>query len=232
MRQQEVYANTKIRLNELLARDTEADFRVEDEMLVTDNLILTDLERLAEEQNPQLQAQLINKRITELELKQIKGNRYPVFTANTGYNFSDSESSLGFTTQNNAQGWNYGFTASVDIFNGSNQNRNEKIAKLQLENSVIAIEQQTQTIKSQLASAYQTYLTNVGLIELESDNETIAKENLDITMAKYRIGTIPTIEFRTAQLNYINAQLRLSDAKYQAKISEIALKQLTGSLTL
>ncbi|MCK7591383.1 TolC family protein [Subsaxibacter sp. CAU 1640] len=232
IRQNELFANTKIRLNEILARDTKIDFKVEDEMLISENLLLADLERLAQEQNPELQMQLINKRIAELELKEIKGNRFPVISANTGYNFSESENSLGFTTQNNAQGWNYGFTASIDIFNGSNQNRNEKIAKIQLENSTIAIEQQTQTLKSQLASAFQTYLSNMSLIELETNNEEIAKENLDITLAKYRIGTIPTIEFRTAQLNYINAQLRLSNAKYEAKLSEIALKQLAGNLSL
>lgn len=232
IRQSELFTNTKIRLNEILARNTTTDFRVEDDMLISDNLILSDLERLAEEQNPLLQAQLINKRIAELELKEIKGNRYPIITANTGYNFSDSENSLGFTTQNNAQGWNYGFSASIDIFNGSNQNRNEKIAKFQVENSTIVIEQQTQTIKAELATAFQTYLSNISLIELETNNEEIARENLDITMAKYRIGTIPTIEFRTAQLNFINAQLRLSDAKYQAKLSEIALKQLAGNLAL
>src|SRR5690606_14256801 len=232
LRQKELYTNTKIRLNEILARDTKIDFKVESDMLVNDNLILTDLEALASEQNPELQAQIINKRIAELELKQIKGNRYPTITANTGYNFSDSESTLGFARLNNSRGWNYGFSASVDIFNGNNQNRNEKIAKMQLDNSAIAIEQQTQTIKAQLNTVYQTYLTNIGLIDLETANEQIAKENLDITLSKYRIGTIPTIEFRTAQLNYINAKLRLNEAKYQAKLSEITLKQLAGNLSL
>lgn len=231
VRQKELYANTKIRLNEIMARDTKIDFEVQEDLLIARDLVLADLERFAEEQNPELQAQLINKRIAELKLKEIKGNRYPTISANTGYNFSDSESSLGFTTKNNAQGWNYGFSASIDIFNGSNQNRNEKIAKIQLENSTLAIEQQSQTIKSQLASAFQTYLSNISLIELESYNEEIAKENLDITLAKYKIGTIPTIEFRTAQLNFINAKLRLSNAKYQAKLSEITLKQLAGNLT-
>ena len=69
-------------------------------------------------------------------------------------------------------------------------------------------------------------------MELEVKNEAIAKENLEITMAKYRIGTIPTIEFRTAQLNYINAVVRSSNAVYEAKISEIILKELAGSLSL
>ncbi|TXD84951.1 TolC family protein [Subsaximicrobium wynnwilliamsii] len=232
IRQIEMYANTKIRLNEIMARDTQIDFKVNDEVLIANNLKLDELERLASTQNPELQAQLIAKRISELELKQIKRNRYPVITANTGYNFSDSEFSLGFATENRAQGWNYGFTASIDIFNGSNQNRNEKIAKLQIETTTIAIEQQTQTINSQLQTAFQTYITNLSLIELETKNEEIAKENLDITLAKYKIGTIPTIEFRTAQLNYINATLRLSNAIYLAKLSEITLKQLSGNLSL
>ena len=232
IRQIERYINTKIRLNEIMARNTNIDFKVNDEVLIATDLQLAELECLATTQNPGLQAQLINKRISELELKQIKGNRFPRISATTGYNFSDSESSLGFTTKNNARGLNYGFAASIDIFNGSNQNRNEKIAKLQIENSSIAIEQQTQTIKSQLHTAFQTYLTNLSLIDLETNNEEIAKENLNITLAKYKIGTIPTIEFRTAQLNYINASLRLSNAIYETKLSEVTLKQLAGSLSL
>lgn len=231
IRQNERYVNTKIRLNEIMARDTKIDFRVNDEVLIASDLQLDELERLATTQNPELQAQLINKRISELELKQIKANRYPRISATSGYNFSDAASSLGFTTKNNARGFNYGFAASIDIFNGSNQNRNEKIAKLQIENSAISIERQTQTIKSQLHTAFQTYLTNLSLIDLETNNEEIARENLDITLAKYKIGTIPTIEFRTAQLNYINASLRLSNAIYEAKLSEVTLKQLAGSLS-
>ena len=69
-------------------------------------------------------------------------------------------------------------------------------------------------------------------MELEERNEAIAKENLEITVEKYRIGIIPTIEFRTAQLNYINASVRLSNAKFQAKLSEIVLKQLAGNLEI
>lgn len=232
LRQQELYASTKIRLNEILARDPKIDFKVDDDMLLNNQLVLTDLEIMAENQNPELQAQLINKRIAELQLKQVKGNRLPTISATTGYNFSDSESTLGFARLNNSRGWSYGFSASVDIFNGYNQNRNEKIAKIQLENSTLAIEQQTQTLKAQLNTAFQTYLTNIGLIDLETSNEEIAKQNLEITLAKYNTGTIPPIEFRTAQLNHINAKLRLSQTKYQAKLSEIILQQLAGNLSL
>jgi outer membrane protein TolC len=117
------------------------------------------------------------------------------------------------------------------LFDGFNQNRAEKVAKLEIENTQVAIEQQNKTLESQLNSAFQTYLTNLELVQLEEKNEAIAKQNLDITLEKFRIGTITTLEFRTAQLNYINAKVRNTNTQYQAKLSEIALKELAGNLS-
>lgn len=232
LRQQEQFDNTKILLNQILARDPNTDFRVIDEIPVDKELFLPELQARAEQQNPLLQAQVIRNNIARLELKQVKAGRYPAITASTGYQFNESESSLGFTTNASSRGWNYGLSARLNIFDGFNQNRNEQVARIQIENTELEIEQQLLDLRSQLGTAYQTYLTNIRLVELERDNEEIAKENLDITMEKFRIGTIPTIEFRTAQLNYINAVVRLSNAKFQAKISEINLKEFAGNLPI
>jgi len=185
---------------------------------------------LAKKQNPALEAQVINKRIAELQLKQVKASRYPTINLTSGYNFSESQSSLGFTSENSSKGFNYGFNASLNLFDGLNQHRNEKVAKLQIENSQIAIEQQSLILNTQLSTAFQTYLTNLELIDLEEDNQAIAKQNLDITLDKFRIGTITTLDFRTAQLNYVNAKVRYSNAQYEAKLSEIALKELAGNI--
>lgn len=231
LRQRESYQNTKTYLNELMARNLTLDFKVVAEVAIDDELKLGDLMNLASGQNPQIQLALINKRVAELNLKQVKSTRYPQVGVSTGYIFNESESSLGFAKSNNSRGLNYGISASINIFNGFLQNRNEKIAKIQIDNSQILIDQQTQTVNSQLISAYQTYLTNLELVELEAKNEDIARQNLDITLEKYRIGTITQLEVRTAQLNYVNARTRNSSAQYQAKISEVSLKQLAGNIT-
>lgn len=232
LRQKESYANRKIVLNQVLARDSKVDFKVVDQVPVDEKLILSELIALAEKQNPQLEAQIINKRVSELELKQIKGERYPMVSVNTGYNFLDNQSSLGFTSQFTAKGLNYGLRASLNLFDGLAQNRNEKIAKILIENAKIAIEQQSLLLNSELTIAFQTYLTNLELIQLEQTNVAIAKQNLNITVDKFRIGTITTLEFRAAQLNYINAKVRYSNAQFQAKLSEIALRELAGNITL
>lgn len=231
LRQQELYANTKTQLNQLMARDVQTQFAVVRDLVVDGGLLLPDLTTLAEKQNPLLQSQIINRRVAELQLRQVRAARYPTINVTTGYNFAESQSSLGFTSESYARGLNYGFGATLNIFNGFLQNRNERIAKIAIENSGIAIEQQTSILRSQLTSTYQTYLTNIQLTELERNNEILAKQNLDITLEKYRIGTIATLEFRTAQLNYINARVRSSNAQYEAKLSEIQLKELAGTLT-
>ena len=231
-RQLELYKNTKIQLNEQLARDLKLDFKVIPEIFVDQTLDLEELEALVAAENPQLLAEKINKRISELELKQIKAARYPSVFVTSGYNIGNSKSELGFATSSDSKGFSYGFGASLNLFDGFNQTRNEKKSKVALQNAEIAISQQEQELASMVNTTYQTYLTNISLMELEEKNEAIAKENLDITVEKYRIGIIPTIEFRTAQLNYINAQVRLSNAKFQAKVSEIILKQLAGNLDI
>lgn len=231
LRQKELFENTKTALNQLMARDLTTKFKVVEAVITDDKLKLVDLIGLAEQQNPQIQMSLINKRVAELNLKQVKSARYPQVGVSAGYIFTESESSLGFARENSGRGFSYGISASINIFNGFLQNRNEKVAKLQIESSKIQIDQQKQMVNAQLISAYQTYLTNLELVKLEARNEDIAEQNLDITLEKYRIGTITTLEVRTAQLNYVNARTRNSSAQYQAKISEVTLKQLAGNIT-
>ena len=232
LRQKELYENTKTLLNQILARDLQTNFVVNETISIDENLILSDLKALAEKQNPELEAQVLNKRIAELQLKQVKADRYPVVKVNSAYNFNETQSSLGFVTQSSAKGLNYGFTASLNLFDGFSQRRNEKIAKLQIENSKVLFDQKNQMLQANLTTAFQTYLTNLELTKLEKNNEAIAKQNLDITLEKFRIGTITTLEFRTAQLNYTNAKVRYTNAQFQAKLSEISLKELAGNITL
>ena len=232
LRQRDLYRNTKINLNELLARDINTDFKVADTIIISNNLVLDQLRNSAATSNPILQAAMINQKIALLGLKQVKANRYPDINLNTGYNLSNSSSDLGFARESRGRGFNYGLSASINIFNGFLQQRNEKNASLEIDYNNLQYEKINQNINALLASLYQTYLTNIELVKLEKQNQEVAKQNLDITLEKFKLGTVAPVEFREAQRNYINSNARYSNAQFQAKIAEITLRQIAGNLSI
>jgi len=221
----------KIILNELLARDVNTEFAIRDSIVTDPSLKFDQLLNLSSQQNPVIQTAFINERIARLNLKQVKATRYPTLGVNTGYNFTRSHSELGFARDAKGQGFTYGLTASVNIFNGFLQKRNEKNAQIEIENAQLDYARLKQNITAQLSSAYQTYLTNLQLVDLEKSNQNVAKQNMDITLAKFRLGSVTPVEFREAQRNYLEASVRFTDSEYQAKQAEIALKELAGNLT-
>lgn len=232
LRQIDSYKSTKIRLNELLAREISTEFSVSDTITILQGILLEDLQNSAAKLNPSLQSALINRRIAEINLKEIKGNRYPLINLTTGYNFNKSTSELGFARNSVGRGLNYGLSASINIFNGYQQKRNETNAKLEIESSRLQFEKVNQNISSQLASLYQTFRTNLQLVKLEQENLEVARQNMDITLEKFRLGSVAPLEFREAQRNYIDASARYTNAQYEAKLAETALLQISGKLTL
>ncbi|TYR33854.1 TolC family protein [Sphingobacterium phlebotomi] len=230
LRQVETVKNLKTMLNGILVRDLDIDFIIDTEVGIDESLIYGDLLERADQFNPDLQIIILNKKLAELDLKDVKSARYPTVRLNGGYNFARTESSLGFVAQSNSRGLTYGLTASVNIFDGLNQRRNERIAKIQIDNAALQIEQQRLAVQTGLKTAYETYLTNIELVRMEEKNEDIARQNLEITLAKYTIGSISAVEFRDAQENFINAISRFNAAQLQAKLSEIQLKELVGQI--
>lgn len=232
LRQIDLYRGTKIRMNQLLARDISLDFTVIDTIIIQNNLQLADLQNSAGLQNPALQSALINRRISELNLKQVRAARYPEVSINSGYNFNRSTSELGFARNSTGRGFNYGLTASINIFNGSLQKTSERNASIEIENATLEFNKIKQNISAQIMSLYQTFQTNLELVKLEKQNLEIARQNLEITMEKFRLGSVAPLEFREAQKNYIDASARNTNAQFDAKLAEVSLQQLAGTLSL
>lgn len=222
--------NARTSLNQVMARDLNIDFKVDEVIDINSGLDYTALAGQMEQMNPDLQHAFISKKIAELNLKQVKGQRYPVIGVNGGYEYQKSSSPTGFNTQQRANGFTYGVTASLNIFNGFLQRQNERNAKIGIISSELTLEKTRQDIGAQLISAFQNYKTNLELLKVESSNVDIAKQNLDITLAKYRLGSIAPLELREAQRNAIDAISRCLEAQYQAKLSEISLKEISGTL--
>lgn len=222
----------KVRLNQLLVRDISTSFTVVDSIDVDKGILFSKQAEIAELQNPNVQNAFINQKIASLNLKAIKGARYPAISLNSGYSRAKSTSPTGFNQRFAANGFTYGVTASLNLFNGFLQRQQERNAKIDIENSSLNLSKTKLDVNSQLLTAYQNYATYLDLIKLEQRNVDIAKENLDITMAKYKLGSIAPLELREAQRNAIDAQNRFIEMQYQAKTAETTLKEISGNIDL
>ncbi|KQM78839.1 transporter [Pedobacter sp. Leaf216] len=220
----------KVRLNQLMVRDISTSFSVENTIDVDKGILFSKMAEMAEQQNPNVQNAFINQRIASLTLKSVRGARYPSISLNSGYSRANSTSPTGFNQKFAANGFTYGVTASLNLFNGFLQRQQERNAKIEIDNSTLTLNKTKLDVNSQLLTAYQNYTTYLDLIKLEQRNVDIAKENLDITLAKYRLGSIAPLELREAQRNAIDAQNRFIEMQYQAKIAETTLKEISGNI--
>jgi outer membrane protein len=222
----------KVRLNQLMVRDISTSFSVNNNIDVDKGILFSKMAEMAEQQNPNVQNAFINQRIASLTLKSVRGARYPSISLNSGYSRANSTSPTGFNQKFAANGLTYGVTASLNLFNGFLQRQQERNAKIEIDNSTLTLNKTKLDVNSQVLTAYQNYSTYLDLIKLEQRNVDIAKENLDITLAKYRLGSIAPLELREAQRNAIDAQNRFIEMQYQAKIAETMLKEISGNINL
>ncbi|QKJ32510.1 TolC family protein [Mucilaginibacter mali] len=222
----------KIKLNQLLVRDLQTDFAVADTIVVDQHLSLGNILSSAQTQNPAILSSEISKRLADINLRQVKATRLPTLSVGSGYTWTNSKTPAGFTRTQDAHGFNYGLTASINIFDGFNQTRKERNAKIQIDNAVIDAKQVRLNVEAQINNLFVSYLSGLDLVKLGQANVAIAKKNLDISLEKYKLGNITPLEIREAQRNYLDAQSKFFDAQYQAKQAEITLKQITGSINI
>jgi outer membrane protein len=232
LQEQNLLRNSRVTLNQVIARDLNITFSVDTVFNIDSSLDYATLADQMGQLNPDLQNAFINKKLAELGLRLVKGQRYPVIAVNSGYEFQRSSSPTGFNTQQRANGLTYGLTASLNLFNGFLQRQNERNARILINSSELTLDRTRQEIGAELLRAYQNYTTNLALLSVEKNNVDVAKQNLDITLEKYRLGSIAPLELREAQRNYIDAVARYLEAQYQAKLTEISLKEISGTLNV
>ncbi len=228
--QQENLQNLKIRLNELLILPITETLVLTDTIPTINNLNTEDLYQKMLAQNPTLLLAKSQQRIAELSVKEVSADRYPTLRLNSGYNYSNQNAQAGFFTENRNQGLSYGITASVNIFNGLLQSKREKIAKIQYQSASINYESSKLGLEANWNALLNSYKNNLQLLNLEKENQVVAKRNIDISVEKYRLGGISSLQLREAQKAYIESNGRYINALYQFKLAETSLLELSSSL--
>lgn len=230
LKQQETLRNLKIRFNELLILPIDNSFELVDTIPQATILDIKSMYGRLKDQNPQLVSAKSRQRIAELNVKEVSADRYPTLRLNSGYTFNNQNAEAGFFIENRNQGFNYGISASINIFNGLLQSKREKIAKIESQSAEMDFLNTQQNLEANWNTLVTSYQINLTLLQLEGENQQVSKRNLEISNDKYKLGGISSFQLREAQRSYIEANSRFVNALYQYKLAETSLLELAGDL--
>ena len=237
IKQYEVVNTSAIQLNQLMAlEDVSRQFLVED-TLITANLLMDEnsLWQKTQEANARLLLSAKNKRLSELDLKTYQARNFPYLRLNGGYGYTsnlyDLSGSTSTVEKQSNLGFNYGLTLGFTLFDGMNRKREQKNAKIAIQNRELEYEQMELSLKANLANMWMAYQNNIKLLKLERDNLEVARQNYEIAIDRYRLGDLAGIELREAQNSLLEAEERLLQAQYSTKLCEISLLQISGQIT-
>jgi outer membrane protein TolC len=227
----------KTQLNVLLGLSPRAVYRVADTAIENETGFLPDttLHNLLAS-NPALQLSAQRVTVTGLQLREARTELLPRLSFNSAYNFNRTSNKTVINPYsplfNQNAGFNYGFTASVPIFNGFSVRRNIKAAELDVAYQELNFERTKDTVQNALLTAWRDYDLYKRTVHLQEENLKLVRENLMIARERYRIGISTYLEMREAEQNLATASASLINARYDAKLAEIELLRLTGRLVL
>ena len=225
--------NAKRDLNLILNQPINQDFDVDTEVTFIPEIQITTWIETAEQFNVELMQQRSLKQINAYDLKVSQSGYLPTLglVGSYGWNLNQSPRSAFFPgTNNTTLSMGIGANLTWNLFDGGRTITQVKNAKITFENQTIQ-EQETQlTFERNVTNAQQSYQNAIKIFEIQDKQVETGTYNFERSEAQYRLGSITAIEFRQAQINLRNAQIQRAAAKYQAKLAELRLIQLSGQL--
>jgi outer membrane protein TolC len=230
IRQQTVITEAKRSLNLLLARDANTAFEVADSIPLTFTPDKTGLLEKIYSSNTGVLALQKQVAVARLSLKEARTLGLPRVTLNGGYNVAQSDNTAGSVLMNRAYGPVIGGTVSIPLYQSGNVKRQISTAKLQLKSTEFELENLKLQTSLLLQNLLDDFENQRQLLAIEKDNTALAKENLDISMARLKQGQSTSLELKQAEQSYEDALTRLLEIEYGMKVAETKLKQLMALL--
>ena len=230
--QQRVIVEVKKNLNQLLSRDIATEFEVTDSIETSYNPNMQDLIQKLYANNLSIQSFQKEVDVAKLSLKESKTLFLPRLNFNAGYGYQRSDNAIGNLRTNNAYGPQVGGTLSIPLYQGGNVNRQIKVSTIQLNTSEYVLENAKLGLNTQLVNALADFEAQKNLLAIEKSNHALAKENLEISIHRLRLGETTTLETKLAQESYQESLTRMLNFEYNLKVAETTLKQLLAETDL
>lgn len=232
--EKQLLRNTQRDLNVLLNEDLSQLYNVDTTIVFTNPIILEEFLEVGEQNNIRMLQAEKNITINDYILKSGKSVLLPTvgLTGFYGWNLNQNAPGAFFpgVNVNNTRNFGLGATLTWNIFDGGNGITQIKNAKVLLDSQEILEQQIKQEVRRDIANAEGNYKNRLQIYRLQEQNVSTATINYTRSNEQYKLGQITSVELRQAQLNLLNAKTSKNLAKYNAKLAELQLLQLTGQL--
>lgn len=172
-----------------------------------------------------------NIKISEFTIKANKSGYLPSIGLSGTYGWNENNNNpASFVSLSTNTGISAGVNLTWNLFDGGNTITRVKNAQIALDNQKLQKEQLVLSIVRDFENAWDDYQNKLKVYQIQQNNIITATNNFERTEEKFKLGQVTSIEFRTAQLNLLSAELRRNEAKYEAKLAEIVVLKLSGEL--
>ena len=226
--------NTKRDLNVILNRDiNNRQFQVDTLVDFIPELQIESFLEQSSYNNVSLLQTQSNIIISDYDIKVSKSGYLPTvgLTGSYGWNRNISAATAFFPgSTTTTDGLSAGLNLSWDLFDGGQTSVAIQNAKISKENQQLQKKQIELEVERDIANALGDYENKLYIYRVQEENVLTNQDNFNRSEEQYRLGQISSIEFRQAQINLLDAKTSLNLAKYDAKLAELQLLQLTGQL--
>ncbi len=201
---------------------------------------LADLKEKMLADNQDLQNLYTQRELAGISTKLQRGSRFPTLRLNTGGGINRTSSKVNIVF---AQGdpldqvvktrsFNFFFnlSATYNLFDAGVKKRNIENAQMREIMVQMQAEDLKHTLSAQLENTLSTFNNQRRLVLLTQELVENAQKNIEIAAERFKGGLINSFDFRTIQLNYINASQSRLNAIFNLKNTETELIRLTGGL--
>jgi outer membrane protein TolC len=228
--QQSIIIASKRTLNQFLGRNTEVSFEVIDSIPVGELFDKNELIHKLDSANTNILAFKKQVDVSKLSVKEMNSLLYPKINFNAGYGLFQNYSPQGNPSRNRTIGPSIGGTISIPLYQSGNAIRQIKTAKIQLQSDEYNLESVRIQINHQLLDAFTQFENQLSLLRIEKDNSILAKENLEISIQRLRLGQTTSLEVTLAEGSFVDSLTRLVNFEYSLKVAETKVKQLLSIL--
>ena len=217
VKQQQTVRASLVKLNTLMSNpNIEQRIGVPDStIIIREDLVLEDLWQKTLDANASILRATQNTLLAEADYKKVVSRNYPYLKLNSS--IDDNVDISG------------GLTMGINIFDG-NRRRERRNARLAIENSKLQRQQVEIQLHANLTTFWQAYNNNLQLLTLQQQNLEIAESNLEIAMERYKLGNLSGFDMRQVQKSLLDAEERVLQVQYDAKLCEISLLQISGGI--